>query len=107
MFNYMQTLEQKIDDLALAVKEGFESVDRRFEDIDKRFESIDRRFNVLPDKDYLDDKLADLKGDLIVKLRREDEKVNFLIDLLRARSVLNEKDVERLRKEFEIFPRMA
>ena len=46
-----QSIEQKInaiiqvlDALAIAVKEGFEQVDKRFEQVDKRFEQVDKRF---------------------------------------------------------------
>lgn len=33
-------------------------------------------------KDYLDDKLADLKGDLVVLMRKEDAKLQALVDVL-------------------------
>ena len=55
-------------------------------------------------KSYLDDKLADLEGNLVTKLRKEDEKMNRLIDVLHEKSVLSEQDVEQL-KLFQIFPR--
>lgn len=49
-----KTIDQKIDDLALAMAAGFESVEKRFEEVDKKIAN-------LPDKSYLDDKLVDLK----------------------------------------------
>lgn len=55
-------------------------------------------------KSYLDDKLADLEGNLVTKLRKEDEKMNRLIDVLHDKSILSEQDVEQLR-QFQIFPR--
>jgi len=106
----MPTLEQKIDDLATSVKAGFDGADKRFEKLEisvkSGFDAVDKRFETLPDKSYLDDKIADLKGDLIVKLRKEDAKVEFLIDLLRERNVLTITDAERLKREFEVFPRL-
>lgn len=50
-------IDKKIDDLALAMHQGFEEVGKKFEDIDKRFEgvdkklvSIDERFNEMETK---------------------------------------------------------
>lgn len=95
------SVEQKIDQLALAVKRGFDAVDERFAGIDEQLTAIR---TAMVTKAYLDDKLADLKGDLVGKLRKEDEKLNFVIGLLRARSVLSEEDVQHIRAEFPVFP---
>ena len=46
--------------------------------------------------DGVDDKLADLKGDLVVLMRREDKKVSELIVTLRDTKVLSAEDAERL-----------
>ena len=51
------SVEQKIDQLALVVKKGFDSVDDRFTQIDEQLTSIRA---TMVTKDYLDDKLADL-----------------------------------------------
>ena len=40
-------------------------------------------------KDYLDEKLGDLKGDIIVELRHEDKKVVALIEVLRNRNIIS------------------
>jgi len=47
-------------------------------------------------KDYLDDKLADLRGDLVVMTRKGDNKLLTLVDVLRGKKVLNNKDVKRI-----------
>ena len=54
-------------------------------------------------KSYLDDKLADLEGSVVVRQRKEDRKVNLLIDLLQQKSILAETDVQTLR-EIQVFP---
>jgi len=41
-------------------------------------------------KDYLDEKLADLRGDLVVLMRKEDTKVVKLIEILKRRKVITE-----------------
>lgn len=53
-------------------------------------------------KSYLDDKLADLEGNLISKLRKEDNKVNRLIEILKNKSILTNEEGEQF-KEFQIF----
>lgn len=54
-------------------------------------------------KSYLDDKLAELEGTVIVRQRKEDQKVNLLIDLLQRKSILAETDIRQL-KEIQVFP---
>ena len=54
-------------------------------------------------KSYLDDKMAELEGGVIVRQRKEDKKVNLLIELLQSKSVLAETDVKQL-KEIQVFP---
>jgi len=47
-------------------------------------------------KDYLDDKLADLRGDLVVLTRKEDGKVKELVKILQSKKVLNKSEVKRI-----------
>lgn len=48
--------------------------------MDTRFETVEREITMIKStmvtKDYLDDKLSDLKGDLVVLMRKEDRKVS-------------------------------
>ena len=39
-----------LEDLALMVKKGFDSVDKRFDDVYKRFDDMDKRFDRLEAK---------------------------------------------------------
>ena len=89
-----------IEDLAVMVKKGFNSVDKRFDGVEQRLSKIEA---TMVTKSYLDDKLADLEGSVITRQRKEDHKVNLLIDLLRSKSVLAESDVQTLR-EIQVFP---
>lgn len=57
-------------------------------------------------KSYLDDKLADLEGSLHGKLRKEDTKVNRLIQILKDKAVLTEEEEKQL-AEFQIFPKTS
>ena len=46
--------------------------------------------------DSMDDKLADLKADLIILMRKGDTKVTELIKVLEDKDILNEEEAERL-----------
>lgn len=43
-------------------------------------------------KSYLDEKLYDLKGDLIVIARKEDRKVNSVVNLLRQKNIFSAQE---------------
>ncbi|HJN84795.1 MAG TPA: hypothetical protein QF873_00570 [Patescibacteria group bacterium] len=53
--------------------------------------------------DSMDDKLADLKGDLVIMMRKEDTKVTELIKILAAKEVLSADEATSLRS-MEPFP---
>ncbi len=58
---------------------------------------------VMVTKDYLDDKLADLKGDIIVKQRKIENRINTLVAMLSDRKVLEQNDVKLL-SDLRVFP---
>jgi len=47
-------------------------------------------------KDYLDTKLADLRGDLVVLTRKEDTKLKELVEILKKKNVLTDEDVKHI-----------
>lgn len=93
-----------------AINDFFHHIDGKFNDIDKRFDGIDNRLDGIDNrldgvdgrlnkieatmvtKDYLDDKLADLRGDMVVLMRKEDTKLKKLVDILGKRKVLSEDE---------------
>lgn len=83
------------------VTPGLDSLHNRLDKVDNRLDKIESQ---MVTKSYLDDKLADLEGTVVVRQRKEDQKVNLLIDLLRRKSVLEKADVDQL-QEFQVFPR--
>ena len=54
-------------------------------------------------KSYLDDKLADLRGDFTVRLRKEDAKVNRLVEIMDSKRLLDRDEVKEL-NGFQVFP---
>lgn len=69
-------------------------------DVQKQLYNIDAS---MVTKAYLDDKLADLEGSVIVRQRKEDQKVNLLIDILQRKSILESTDIQTL-KQIQVFP---
>lgn len=49
-------------------------------------------------KDYLDDKLADLRGDLVVLMRKEDRKLQELVQMLHVKNILTQEEMKHLFK---------
>jgi hypothetical protein len=97
-------MEDKAKDEILGAINTFSThVDERFSGIDEHFVNIENRLDGMATKqdlnkqkheilDSVDDKLADLKGDLVVLMRREDKKVSELIVTLRDTKVLSPED---------------
>lgn len=57
-------------------------------------------------KDYLNDKLADLRGDLVVLLRKEDYKLEALLKILSEKKAISVDEAKNV-LAMEPFPRMA
>lgn len=77
-----------------------EQVDARFQQVDQRFQGIDRRLDRMDsrmvDKSYLDDKLNDLRGDLVALTRKEDIKLCTLVDELVDQGSLSRRTAKRI-----------
>lgn len=74
-----------------------------FSDLKKDVTSIQA---TIVTKDYLDDKLADLRGDLVILMRKEDTKLKTLVEILRERGVIGKVETERI-FGMEPFPQLA
>lgn len=57
-------------------------------------------------KAYLDEKLIDLTGDFVVKLKKEDAKVNRLIEMMDGKKILDKKEIKELGK-IKVFPQLT
>lgn len=78
----------------------FDSLDDRFELVDERFKAVERCITGLKadcvTRDYLDHQLLDVRGDIATLVRKEDYKVNSLLDVLRVNQVISVDDRDRL-----------
>jgi hypothetical protein len=57
-------------------------------------------------KDYLDDKLADLKGDVIVKQRKMENRTDTLVTMLKTKKMLESNEVKLL-SDLRVFPHIS
>ncbi|MEA1963245.1 MAG: hypothetical protein U9M94_03345 [Patescibacteria group bacterium] len=98
------------------MNERFNSMDKRFNSMDEKFNKVDERLgslekettriiSVMVTKDYLDDKLSDLKGDLVILMRKEDVKLKTLVKILHAKKIINENDKNKI-FSLEPFPEL-
>ncbi len=80
-------------DILGAVNKFATSVDKRFDGLESRATKIEA---TMVTKDYLDDKLGDVKGDLVILMRKEDRKLQSLIDILHKRKVISAQEVKQI-----------
>lgn len=81
----------------------FERLDERVTILDDRLSNLEKTVANLPTKAYLDDKFADIEGVMVVRLRKEDQKMNLLISFLAEKNVLGKREIEELKK-LQVFP---
>ena len=119
-FNMDKETKKEFENLAKIVKKGFDDVDRRFEQVDQRFSKVDQRFEQVDQRfedienrmatkedlnktklelmDHMEEKAADVKGSLVVSIRKQDRKVNRLIEILTSKKHLTNKEEKELIK---------
>ena len=83
-----------------AINDFSSNVDKRFEEVNKRFEEVTKEIGKakLDILDAVDDKLANLKGDLIILMRGEDKKLLHLVQVLKNKNVLTEEETREILK---------
>jgi len=120
--NVVEDILLAVNQSANQTQEQFVKIDQRFVKIDQRFEKIDQRFEKIESnmatkadladfatkedlakmetrlvtKDYLDVKMSDLRGDLVVMMRKGDMKLKALVGVLAGRKVIDENDVKNI-----------
>jgi hypothetical protein len=112
------SIETSINSLVKdVIKPSFEHVFERLDRVEGRLDGVEGRLDKveedisdlkadvrrLPDKDYLDKKLFELKGDLVFKFQQQEKKINFLVSILKRNNLISFEEEKRL-KEFDIYP---
>jgi predicted nuclease with TOPRIM domain len=93
--------------LATQMEKRFSIFNGRFDSLEGRFDTLEGRFDTLEGrvervesqmvtKTYLDDKLADLRGDLTLLTHKEDDKLIALVDLLYGKRLMTETERQHI-----------
>ena len=102
-------METHFDDLTEAIQDFAAHTEERFNKLESEMETVTSEVRTIKatmvTKDYLDDKLADLHGDLVVLMRKEDTKVKTLVDILETHNVISESEVKKI-LSMEPFPQV-
>ena len=56
--------------------------------------------------DHFDDKIADLRGDIILLFRKDDRRFLKLVEILHQKKVLDKGDIQTI-EEFQLFPQIV
>jgi uncharacterized coiled-coil protein SlyX len=110
----IRLLAETMSDFATNVDGRFDKVDQRFERLETRMTGMESRMTgmdtkmtemgaVMVTKEYLDDKLANLRGDLVVIARKSDRKLSELVEELVHEGSLS-RDAARKIMALEPFP---
>src|SRR3989339_702421 len=87
-----------------------DSLDTKVGSLDVKIGSLDGKVDSLAvkmvTKEYLDDKLADLRGDLVVLTRKEDVKVRTLVEIMKKKQLLSAEEANII-LALEPFPQLA
>lgn len=102
-------IRNEMDDLAVITKSGFDEVDKKFEGVDKRFNEVDKRFEGIDKrfgeveyhlKSYIDDKLADTKGDIIAAIKGDKDRDKVfkikLLTIIKRNKLAKESELKAL-----------
>lgn len=91
---------EAINEFSTKIDEKFVKIDEQFVKIDGQFVKVGQRFDKIEanmvTKDYLDNKLADLRGDLVVLTRKEDTKMIKLVEILKRRAIITEAEEKEI-----------
>ncbi|MEK9182922.1 MAG: hypothetical protein AAB849_00220 [Patescibacteria group bacterium] len=86
----------------MVIKEELKELEEKIES-NLKLELNKQKLDIL---DAVDDKLAHLKGDLVVLMRKEDKKVVALVEILREDKVIAPEKAETVLK-MEPFPQLS
>lgn len=95
--------QESVDALSLKVESIETRLDRRIDSLETKVDSLASK---MVTKEYLDDKMADLRGDLVVLTRKEDMKVRALIEVMEKKKLLSKEEVKKI-LSMEPFPQLA
>lgn len=102
----MEKGESTIDDVMEFLQEHMVTQEE-FRDLDHKVDGLSVKINQtkLDLLDAMDEKMAGLKGDLVVLMRGEDKKLSVLVEVLAAKNVLSHDEARSI-LDMQPFPQM-
>ena len=85
--------QESLDAVKMELSEVKADLAARIDGVELRLGSVEAK---MVTKDYLDDKLGDLRGDLVVMVRKEDNKLKVLVDVLKEKKILTPEDEAKI-----------
>ncbi|MEW6408211.1 MAG: hypothetical protein AB1465_06005 [Patescibacteria group bacterium] len=100
----MKTKKPKItlEKLAQMINKGFETTATKT-DLETVKTEVKEIKAEMVTKTFLEDKLADLEGNVVLRQRKEDKKVNMIIEFLKKKKILTSAET-RMLQEIKVFP---
>ena len=91
---------EAINDFANITESRFGKIENEMTEIKGEIKEIKGKIgkmeNNMVTTSYLDEKMSDLRGDLVVMMRKEDTKVKTLVNILREKKIISEDDVQKI-----------
>jgi len=106
--------------MATVIKASFEHLEGRIDGLEGRFDGLEGRVGNLEQRmatkedlgklkldliDAMSEKNAELRGDLIILMRKEDKKVIHLVELLKKKTILSDAEAKSI-LTLELFPQL-
>ena len=88
-----QDILDAVSDFASRVEERFQGQDQQFDQLKIKTTRIEA---TMVTKEYLAAQMADLRGDLVVMMRKEDTKLKALVEILKIKQVISDKEVKQI-----------
>lgn len=100
-------VDNKMEELTIMVGSGFNEMNQRFENVHEEITGLKTEItgiktdltsikSQMVTKNYLDEKLTDLRGDLIFTMREQDKKVITLTGMLSRKNILTPKETKQI-----------
>jgi predicted nucleic acid-binding Zn-ribbon protein len=100
MLEAIQLFSTQIDKRFDRIEMRLDGFEQRLDGLEQRLEKIEKDIvyikSVMVTKDHLDDKLADIRGDMVVLIRKEDKKMTALIKILQKKKVLTTQETKQI-----------
>lgn len=97
--NDVSTLDSRMDKFESRMETfefSMDKFDSRMEKFEDRLFNVEARFPKIVTKEYLDEKIYDLRGDLIHLTRKEDTKLLKLIEILERKNIISHIDANQV-----------